>query len=194
MTCAQADTLCWFLGRQEYVTDAKVYERTADAVICYTGSREEVIAVLKGFSYENTDVPENVLSSSGRELNSSFREQLITRVILHYGSKLIVPYPIRKVWLTFKALRYIWKGLKCLAKRKIEVPVLDATAIGVSVIRGDFDTAGSVMFLLGVGELLEEWTHKKSVSDLARSMSLNVKKVWLKKDDQEILDLCKSSA
>ena len=187
MTCAQADTLCWFLGRQEYVTDAKVYERTADAVICYTGSREEVIAVLKGFSYENTDVPENVLSSSGRELNSSFREQLITRVILHYGSKLIVPYPIRKVWLTFKALRYIWKGLKCLARRKIEVPVLDATAIGVSVIRADFDTAGSVMFLLGVGELLEEWTHKKSVSDLARSMSLNVKKVWLKKDDQEIL-------
>lgn len=187
MTCAQADTLCWFLGRQEYVTDAKVYERTADAVICYTGSREEVIAVLKGFSYENTDVPENVLSSSGRELNSSFREQLITRVILHYGGKLIVPYPIRKVWMTFKALRYIWKGLKCLAKRKIEVPVLDATAIGVSVIRGDFDTAGSVMFLLGVGELLEEWTHKKSVSDLARSMSLNVKKVWLKKDDQEIL-------
>lgn len=187
MTCAQADTLCWFLGRQEYVTDAKVYERTADAVICYTGSREEVIAVLKGFSYENTDVPENVLSSSGRELNSSFREQLITRVILHYGSKLIIPYPIRKVWLTFKALRYIWKGLKCLVKRKIEVPVLDATAIGVSVIRGDFDTAGSVMFLLGVGELLEEWTHKKSVGDLARSMSLNVKKVWLKKDDQEIL-------
>ena len=187
MTCAQADTLCWFLGRQEYVTDAKVYERTADAVICYTGSREEVIAVLKGFSYENTDVPENVLSSSGRELNSSFREQLITRVILHYGSKLIVPYPIRKVWLTFKALRYIWKGLKCLARRKIEVPVLDAMAIGVSVIRADFDTAGSVMFLLGVGELLEEWTHKKSVGDLARSMSLNVKKVWLKKDDQEIL-------
>ena len=179
--------LCWFLGRQEYVTDAKVYERTADAVICYMGSREEVIAVLKGFSYENTDVPENVLSSSGRELNSSFREQLITRVILHYGGKLIVPYPIRKVWMTFKALRYIWKGLKCLAKRKIEVPVLDATAIGVSVIRGDFDTAGSVMFLLGVGELLEEWTHKKSVGDLARSMSLNVKKVWLKKDDQEIL-------
>ena len=187
MTCAQADTLCWFLGRQEYVTDAKVYERTADAVICYMGSREEVIAVLKGFSYENTDVPENVLSSSGRELNSSFREQLITRVILHYGSKLIIPYPIRKVWLTFKALRYIWKGLKCLARRKIEVPVLDATAIGVSVIRADFDTAGSVMFLLGVGELLEEWTHKKSVGDLARSMSLNVKKVWLKKDDQEIL-------
>ena len=187
MTCAQADTLCWFLGRQEYVTDAKVYERTADAVICYTGSREEVIAVLKGFSYENTNVPENVLSSSGRELNSSFREQLITRVLLHYGSKLIIPYPVRKVWLTFKALRYIWKGLKCLARRKIEVPVLDAAAIGVSVIRGDFDTAGSVMFLLGVGELLEEWTHKKSVGDLARSMSLNVKKVWLKKDDQEVL-------
>lgn len=187
MTCAQADTLCWFLGKQEYVTDAKVYERTADAVICYTGEREEMITVLKSFSYEKNEAPENVLASSGRELNSAFREQLITKVILHYGSKLIIPYPFRKIWLTFKALRYIWKGIRCLAKKKIEVPVLDATAIGVSVIRGDFDTAGSVMFLLGVGELLEEWTHKKSVSDLARSMSLNVKKVWLKKDDQEIL-------
>ena len=187
MTCAQADTLCWFLSKQEYVTDAKVYERTADAVICYTGSREEMIKALKGFSYETTDVPENVLSSSGRKLNSAFREKLITKVILNYGSRLVIPFPLRKVWLTFKALRYIWKGLKCLARRKIGVPVLDATAIGVSVIRGDFDTAGSVMFLLGVGELLEEWTHKKSVGDLARSMSLNVKKVWLKNDDQEVL-------
>ncbi len=187
MTCAQADTLCWFLEKQEYVTDAKVYERTADAVICYTGEREELIAVLREFSYEKADVPENVPASSGRELNSAFREKLITKVILHYGGKLIVPYPLRKVWMTFKALRYIWKGLCCLAKRRIEVPVLDAAAIGVSVVRGDFNTAGSVMFLLGVGELLEEWTHKKSVGELARSMSLNVKKVWLKKDDQEVL-------
>ena len=187
MTCAQADTLCWFLGRQEYVTDAKVYERTADAVICYKGDREEIIAVLKGFSYEKTEAPENVLASSGRELNSTYREKLITKVILHYGGKFIVPYPIRKVWMALKAMRYIWIGIRCLAKRKIEVPVLDAAAIGVSVFRGDFNTAGSVMFLLGVGELLEEWTHKKSVGDLARSMSLNVKKVWLKKGNQEVL-------
>ncbi len=187
MTCAQADTLCWFLEKQEYVTDAKVYERTADAVICYKGDREEIIAVLKSFSYEKADVPENVAASSGRELNSTYREKLITKVILHYGGKLIIPYPVRKVWMTLKAVRYIWQGIRCLAKRRIEVPVLDATAIGVSVFRGDFNTAGSVMFLLGVGELLEEWTHKKSVGDLARSMSLNVKKVWLKKDDREVL-------
>ena len=187
MTCAQADTLCWFLEKQEYVTDAKVYERTADAVICYKGDREEIVAVLRSFSYEKADVPENVLAGSGRELNSTYREKLITKVILHYGGKLIVPYPVRKVWMTLKAIRYIWQGIRCLAKRRIEVPVLDATAIGVSVFRGDFNTAGSVMFLLGVGELLEEWTHKKSVGDLARSMSLNVKKVWLKKDDQEVL-------
>ena len=187
MTCAQADTLCWFLEKQESVTDAKVYERTADAVICYTGDRQEVIEILRGFCYEKAEAPENVLTSSGRELNSSFREKLITKVLLHYGGRLIVPYPIRKAWLVLKAMRYIWKGLRCLAKRKIEVPVLDATAIGVSVIRGDFDTAGSVMFLLGVGELLEEWTHKKSVGDLARSMSLNIKKVWLKNGEQEVL-------
>ena len=187
MTCAQADTLCWFLEKQEYVTDAKVYERTADAVICYKGDREEIIAVLKGFSYEKTEAPENVLASSGRELNSTYREKLITKVILHYGGKFIVPYPIRKVWMALKAMRYIWIGIRCFAKRKIEVPVLDAAAIGVSVFRGDFNTAGSVMFLLGVGELLEEWTHKKSVGDLARSMSLNVKKVWLKKGNQEVL-------
>lgn len=187
MTCAQADTLCWFLEKQEYVTDAKVYERTADAVICYTGDREEVIRALRCFSYENAEAPDHVLASSGRELNSSFREKLITKVILHYGGKFIIPNPVRKVWLTFRALQYIWKGVRCLARRRIEVPVLDAAAIGVSVVRGDFDTAGSVMFLLGVGELLEEWTHKKSVGDLARSMSLNVKKVWLKREEQEVL-------
>lgn len=100
---------------------------------------------------------------------------------------MLLPNPVRKTWLTLKALQYIGKGIRCLARMKIEVPVLDATAIGVSVLRGDFKTAGSVMFLLGIGELLEEWTHKKSVGDLARSMSLNIKKVWLKRDEQEIL-------
>ena len=104
MTCAQADTLCWFLEKQEYVTDAKVYERTADAVICYKGDREEIVAVLRSFSYEKADVPENVLAGSGRELNSTYREKLITKVILHYGGKLIVPYPVRKVWMTLKAV------------------------------------------------------------------------------------------
>ena len=181
MTCAEADILCWTLEKQKDITSVKVYERTADAVIYYTGDREELIDRLRKFRFEKKDVPENVLSSSGRALNSAYREKLIAKVLFHYGGKLILPNPIRKLWLTFKAAQYIGKGIRCLARRKIEVPVLDATAIGVSVLRGDFNTAGSVMFLLGIGELLEEWTHKKSVGDLARSMSLNVQKVWLKR-------------
>ena len=187
MTCAEADVLCWVLEKQKNVVKVKVYERTADAVIYYTGDREELIHKLKKFHFEKADVPDNVISSSGRDLNSAYREKLITKTLLHYGGKLLLPNPVRKTWLTLKALQYIGKGIRCLARMKIEVPVLDATAIGVSVLRGDFKTAGSVMFLLGIGELLEEWTHKKSVGDLARSMSLNIKKVWLKRDEQEIL-------
>ena len=187
MTCAEADVLCWVLEKQKNVVKVKVYERTADAVIYYTGDREELIQGLKQFHFEKADVPDNVISSSGRDLNSAYREKLITKTLLHYGGKLLLPNPVRKTWLTLKALQYIGKGIRCLARMKIEVPVLDATAIGVSVLRGDFKTAGSVMFLLGIGELLEEWTHKKSVGDLARSMSLNIKKVWLKRDEQEIL-------
>lgn len=187
MTCTEADALCWFLEQLENVTEVKVYERTADAVICYRGDRQELISELKKFCFEKTEVPENVLSSSGRALNAAYREKLLLKTVLHYGGKWVIPFPLRKVWITFRAVQYIWKGIRCLAKRKIEVPVLDATAIGVSVLRGDFSTAGSVMFLLGIGELLEEWTHKKSVGDLARSMSLNIQKVWLKKEEQEIL-------
>lgn len=187
MTCAEADVLCWVLEKQKNVVKVKVYERTADAVIYYTGDREELIHGLKQFHFEKADVPDNVISSSGRDLNSAYREKLITKTLLHYGGKLLLPNPVRKTWLTLKALQYIGKGIRCLARMKIEVPVLDATAIGVPVLRGDFKTAGSVMFLLGIGELLEEWTHKKSVGDLARSMSLNIKKVWLKRDEQEIL-------
>nr|WP_301913000.1 heavy metal translocating P-type ATPase [uncultured Blautia sp.] len=187
MTCTEADVLCWALEKQKSVIKVKVYERTADAVIYYTGDREELIHGLKQFHFEKADVPDNVISSSGRDLNSAYREKLITKTLLHYGGKLLLPNPVRKTWLTLKALQYIGKGIRCLVRIKIEVPVLDATAIGVSVLRGDFKTAGSVMFLLGIGELLEEWTHKKSVGDLARSMSLNIKKVWLKRDEQEIL-------
>ena len=187
MTCTEADVLCWALEKQESVIKVKVYERTADAVIYYTGDREELIHKLKKFHFEKADVPDNVLSSSGRALNSAYREKLIAKTLLHYGGKLLLPNSVRKIWLTFKAVQYIGKGIRCLARRKIEVPVLDATAIGVSVLRGDFNTAGSVMFLLGIGELLEEWTHKKSVGDLARSMSLNIKKVWLKREEQEVL-------
>ena len=187
MTYAEADTLSWYLEEQENVTEVKVYELTADAVICYKGEREEILTVLKQFSYEKAEVPETVLSSSGRQLNEEYKERLITKTVLHYGSKLFLPMPVRAVITSVKSVKYIWKGIRCLAHGRLEVPVLDATAISVSVFRKDFATAGSVMFLLGIGEIIEEWTHKKSVGDLARSMSLNVKKVWLKREDQEIL-------
>ena len=187
MTYAEADTLSWYLERQENITGVKVYERTADAVICYKGGRSALIRLLKGFTYEKAEVPENILTDSGRELNAVYKEKLIARTVLHYGCRLFVPYPVRVAITFFRSLKYLREGLRCIKRRKIEVPLLDATAIGVSVLRGDFNTAGSVMFLLGVGEILEEWTHKKSVGDLARSMSLNIKKVWLKKEEQEIL-------
>ena len=139
------------------------------------------------FHYEEVELPTGLLESSGRALNNEYQEKLISKVIYHFGRKWLLPAPIRAIYTTVVSVKYIWKGIQTLAQGKIEVPVLDATAIGVSMLRGDYGTAGSVMFLLGVGELLEEWTHKKSVGDLARSMSLNVGKVWLKKDGQEIL-------
>ena len=187
MTYTEADTLSWFLSNQKNVTDVKVYERTADAVICYVGDKEEVLNLLKQFSYENTTLPEHVAAGSGRELNAVYQEKLVMKTVLHYGSKLFLPMPVRAVITSVKSVKYIWHGIRCLLHGKIEVPVLDATAISVSVFRGDYATAGSVMFLLGIGEIIEEWTHKKSVGDLARSMSLNVNKVWLKRDEQEIL-------
>ena len=187
MTYTEADTLSWFLSNQKNVTDVKVYERTADALICYVGTREEVLNLLKEFSYENTKLPEHVAAGSGRELNAVYQEKLVMKTVLHYGSKLFLPMPVRAVITSVKSVKYIWHGIRCLMHGKIEVPVLDATAISVSVFRRDYATAGSVMFLLGIGEIIEEWTHKKSVGDLARSMSLNVNKVWLKRNEQEIL-------
>ena len=187
MTYTEADTLSWFLSNQKNVTDVKVYERTAEAVICYVGTREEVLNLLKEFSYENTKLPEHVAAGSGRELNAVYQEKLVMKTVLHYGSKLFLPMPVRAVITSVKSVKYIWHGIRCLMHGKIEVPVLDATAISVSVFRRDYATAGSVMFLLGIGEIIEEWTHKKSVGDLARSMSLNVNKVWLKRNEQEIL-------
>ena len=187
MTYTEADTLSWFLSNQKNVTDVKVYERTADAVICYVGDKEEVLNLLKQFSYENTILPEHVAAGSGRELNAVYQEKLVMKTVLHYGSKLFLPMPVRAVITSVKSVKYIWHGIRCLMHGKIEVPVLDATAISVSVFRRDYATAGSVMFLLGIGEIIEEWTHKKSVGDLARSMSLNVNKVWLKRDEQKIL-------
>lgn len=187
MSYEQADTLAYYLENLNGVVTAKVYERTCDAVVTYKGSRDEIIRGIRAFHYQDVEVPSQVLQSSGRALNSEYQEKLISKVIYHYGRKLFLPYPLNAIYTTATSLKYIWKGIDTLLHRKIEVPVLDATAIGVSVFRQDFGTAGSIMFLLGIGELLEEWTHKKSVGDLARTMSLNVGKVWLKKDEQEIL-------
>lgn len=187
MSSVQAETLLYYLQNQNQVSFAKVYDRTGDAVICYEGERAAVIRMIQLFHYEEVELPTGLLESSGRALNNEYQEKLISKVIYHFGRKWLLPAPIRAIYTTVVSVKYIWKGIQKLAQGKIEVPVLDATAIGVSMLRGDYGTAGSVMFLLGVGELLEEWTHKKSVGDLARSMSLNVGKVWLKKDGQEIL-------
>lgn len=187
MSYEQADTLLYFLHSNKYVTFAKVYERTGDAVISYVGDRTEMIRTLQQFSYEKVDVPAGVVENSGRELNAKYQEKLIGKIVCRYAGRMFLPYPLRACVTTVKSVKYLWKGLQCLWHRKIEVPVLDATAIGVSIFRNDIETAGSVMFLLGIGELLEEWTHKKSVDDLARTMSLNVGKVWLKRENQEVL-------
>lgn len=186
MTCRQADQLEYFLTNLEGVTVAKVVERNQDAVISFSGNREEILKAVQEFSYEKAEAPENYLQNSGREMNGEYWEKMVNHVVLHYGKKIFLPLPIRTFLTTLKSVKYIWKGVCTLAKCRIEVPVLDATAIGVSILRGDFSTASSVMFLLGFGEILEDWTHKKSVDDLARSMSLNVSKVWLVTDDTEV--------
>jgi heavy metal translocating P-type ATPase len=188
MTYEQADTLLYVIHNHRNVTFVKVYDRTADAVIEYVGDREQIIELLRHFHYESANVPQTVIKTSGRELNNSYQEKLLGSVVWHYSKKLLLPWPIRIALTIGRSVKYIGIGLKCLLQRKIEVPVLDATAITVSLITKDFSTASSIMFLLGIGELLEEWTHKKSVDDLARSMSLNVSKVWLKTpENQEIL-------
>lgn len=188
MTYEQADTLLYVIHNHRNVTFVKVYDRTADAVIEYVGDREQIIELLRHFHYESANVPQTVIKTSGRELNNSYQEKLIGSVVWHYSKKLLLPWPIRTALTVGRSIKYIGIGLKCLLQRKIEVQVLDATAITVSLVTKDFSTASSIMFLLGIGELLEEWTHKKSVDDLARSMSLNVSKVWLRTpENQEIL-------
>lgn len=188
MTYEQADTLLYVIHNHRNVTFVKVYDRTADAVIEYVGDREQIIELLRHFHYESANVPQTVIKTSGRELNNSYQEKLIGSVVWHYSKKLLLPWPIRTALTVGRSIKYIGIGLKCLLQRKIEVPVLDATAITVSLVTKDFSTASAIMFLLGIGELLEEWTHKKSVDDLARSMSLNVSKVWLRTpENQEIL-------
>lgn len=187
MTSEQADTLQYYLTNLDFVTSAKVYERTQDAAIRFSGDRSRLIEALRNFRYDTVEVPDSYLESSGREVNREYWEKLVGRIVAYGARKIFLPEPFRSAVTAYKSIHYIKAGLKTLAARKIEVPVLDALAIGVSVFRRDFNTASSVMFLLGVGELLEEWTHKKSVGDLARDMSLNVTKVWKLCDDQQVL-------
>lgn len=187
MTCEEADILHYFLSTQEQVTAVKVYHQTQDAVICYIGSRQQLLSLLQGFRYEDVRTPKEFLQSSGRELNESYREKMILKLSWRMLRKLLVPYPLRAAATMVRSVGYLKKGAYALAGGRIEVAVLDAVSIGVSLARNDLKTASSIMFLLSVGELLEEWTHKKSVGDLARSMSLDIQKVWLLVDEKEVL-------
>ena len=185
MTLLQADILEAYLRAVAGVDDVKVYDRTCDAVIVYSARRGEITAALSRFSYEASAAlaPEH----SSRALDREYQDRLVNAVLRRCINKLILPVPVRTVMTLWRAAHYIKAGLACLLRGKIQVPVLDATAIAVSMLRGDFATAGSIMFLLGVGETLDEWTHKKSVADLARSMALNVDKVWMQTEAGDVL-------
>lgn len=187
MSYAQADLLLYYLHTQPQVKEAKVYERTGDAVVVYTGDRQQIIDLLLAFAYEEVKAPTGLIENSGRALNADYQEKLVGHVVKHYAIKWLLPLPLRSCYVIWQSLKYMKEGVKTLLKGKIEVPVLDATAIAVSVLRNDTDTAGSIMFLLGFGELLEEWTHKKSIDNLARSLSLHVTKAWKKVDGTEVL-------
>lgn len=187
MKFEEADILQYYLTRKENIKSVKVYERNRDVTICYTGEREKVIKTLQQFSFESVPVPDYVWENSGRKTNREYWDKLVQQIVLRIGSQWFLPMPVRNAITVVKSAKYIWSGIRTLAKGKLEVPVLDGTAIAVSLLRGDMKTAGSVMFLLGIGEILEEWTHKKSVDDLARSMSLNISKVWMLSDGKEIL-------
>ena len=183
----QADLLQYHISSLPGVRSVKVYERTADAVILFDGSRSEILEGICRFSYENERLNEIVPKNSARALNQEYGEKLVQKLVVRAVTKSFFPMPLRAVYTVLHAVRYLIKGIRCLLKGSLEVEVLDATAIMVSIVRRDFDTAGSVMFLLGIGGLLEEWTHKKSVGDLARSMSLNISKVWQDVDGTEVL-------
>ena len=187
MSYEEADTLQYYLGSFPFVTKVKVHENIGNVTVNYVGSRKQLCEVLAAYQPETMDVPDEFLHNSGRKLNEEYKEKLINKVLFMAGTKLFLPAPVRTVITVIKAGKYWKEGITTLAHRKIEVPVLDATAIGVSVLRGDMNSANSIMFLLGIGEILEEWTHKKSVEDLARSMSLNITKVWQLVNGKEVL-------
>lgn len=189
MMLRQADVLEYYIRNIDGITDVKVYDRTADTVIFYCGSNKRIIEALAAFSFESAENEGLVPDHTSRVLNREFEDKLVMKVLLRFASKSFLPAPIRAGMAIIRSVRYISEGLKSLLNGKLSVSVLDATAVTVSLVRGDFSTASSVMFMLGLGELLEDWTHKKSVSDLAGAMSLNVDKVWLKNGEETLVSV-----
>ena len=187
MSLSQADVLEYYLRAQDGVQDVKVYDRTQDAVVVYNGTRGDVIAALASFSFAKAEGMELVPEHTSRELNREFEDKLAITLMRRCVSKLFLPAPITSALALFRSVKYIKEGFLALRHGRLSVAVLDATAITVSMTRGDFSTAGSVMFMLRLGEILEEWTRKKSVADLASAMSLRIDNVWLQANGTEIL-------
>ena len=187
MTLHRADVLEAYLNHNDAIVHAAVYERTGDVVITYTGRRSAAIAVLAGYKFDVPEYDALVTSTDSRKLNREYQDKMFDLVAGRCLRKLFLPAPLAAAYTAFRSIHFLWKGVRCVLSRRLEVEVLDALSIGVSLLRGDFGTAGSVMFLLNLGSLLEEWTRKKSLDDLARSMALNVDKVWVRSQGTEVL-------
>ena len=187
MTLHRADVLEAYLNHHDAVSKAKVYERTGDVVVYYTGTRKDAVAALSTYRFDDPELDALVTSADSRRINQEYQEKMYNLLAGRVLRELFLPAPLNAAYTVFRSIKFLWKGVCCLWRRKLEVEVLDALSIGVSILRGDFATAGSVMFLLNVGSLLEEWTRKKSLDDLARSMALNVDKVWVRAQGTEVL-------
>ena len=187
MTLHRADVLEAYLNHQDSVRKATVYERTGDVVLTYIGSRKATVALLAGYRFDNAELDVLVTSQDSRKINQEYQGKMFDLVAGHFARKLFLPAPIQAAYTLWRSIAFVWKGVRCLLQRRLEVEVLDALSISASLLRGDFGTAGSVMFLLNLGSLLEEWTRKKSLDDLARSMALNVDKVWVRAEGGEVL-------
>ena len=187
MTLHRADVLEAYLNHHDAIEKATVYERTGDVVLYYRGRRVDAVQALSRYKFDQPELDTLVTTADSRKLNQEYQEKMCDLVAGHFFRKLFLPAPIRAAYTVWRSIAFVWKGVRCLLHRRLEVEVLDALSIGVSVLRGDFSTAGSVMFLLNLGSLLEEWTRKKSLDDLARSMALNVDKVWVRSQGTEVL-------
>ena len=187
MTLHRADVLEAYLNHHDAIEKATVYERTGDVVLYYRGRRADAVQALSRYKFDQPELDALVTTADSRKLNQEYQEKMCDLVAGHFFRKLFLPAPIRAAYTVWRSIAFVWKGIRCLLRRRLEVEVLDALSIGVSVLRGDFSTAGSVMFLLNLGSLLEEWTRKKSLDDLARSMALNVDKVWVRSQGTEVL-------